>query len=186
MSVSLPVLGPTLETARLILRPPQPEDFDGWAAMMADEEVARFIGGAMSRPVAWRTMAMMTGHWPLRGYSLFSVIEKESGDWIGRVGPWMPEGWPGTEVGWGLARAAWGKGYAFEAATAAIDWAFDALGWTEVIHSIDPANAPSIAVAKRLGSRLLRSEHLPPPLEHIKADIYGQTREEWRARRASG
>ena len=109
MAISSSVLGPTLETQRLILRPPQPEDFEGWAAMMADEEVARFIGGAMPRSTAWRTMAMMTGHWVLRGYSMFSVIEKESGNWIGRIGPWNPEGWPGTVVGWGLTRAAQGR-----------------------------------------------------------------------------
>ena len=45
------------------------------------------------------------------------------------MGPWSPEGWPGTEVGWSFLREAGGKGYATEAATAAIDWAFDALGW---------------------------------------------------------
>ena len=33
---------------------------------------------------------------------MFSVIEKDSGRWIGRIGPWQPEGWPGTEVGWSL------------------------------------------------------------------------------------
>ena len=72
---------------------------------------------------------------------MFSVIEKASGRWVGRLGPWQPEGWPGTEVGWGLARDAWGKGYATEGAAAAIDWAFDALGWDDVIHCIDPGNA---------------------------------------------
>lgn len=186
MSTPSPVLGPALETQRLILRPPQPEDLEGWVTLMADEENARFIGGVMSRPMVWRTMAMMTGHWVLKGFSMFSVIEKDSGDWIGRIGPWMPEGWPGTEVGWSLVRAAQGKGYAVEAATASIDWAFDVLGWTEVIHCIDPANSASAAVAKRLGSRLLRSVPLPPPLQDTQADIYGQTREEWRTRRAGG
>ena len=92
MSVSLPVLGPTLETARLILRPPQPEDFEGWAAMMADEEVARFIGGAISPPVAWRTLAMMTGHWAFGGFSLVSGVEKGRGGWVGRLGSGVARG----------------------------------------------------------------------------------------------
>ena len=43
------MLGPTLETDRLILRPPEIADLDGWAEMMADEETARFVGGAMPR-----------------------------------------------------------------------------------------------------------------------------------------
>ena len=29
------------------------------------------------------------------GYAMFSVIEKETGRWVGRVGPWTPADWPG-------------------------------------------------------------------------------------------
>src|SRR3712207_2646696 len=122
------MLGPALETARLILRPPEERDLDGFAEMMADEEAARFVGGVQARAGAWRGMAAMAGSWALRGYGMFSVVEKESGLWVGRLGPWRPEGWPGPEVGWGLVRSAWGKGYATEGAAASIDWAFEALG----------------------------------------------------------
>ena len=175
-------LGPTLETERLILRPPVAADFDAWAAFAGDEEAARFLGGAQPRPVAWRGMCTMTGAWTVRGFSMFSVVEKASGRWVGRLGPWAPEGWPGTEVGWGIAREHWGKGYAPEGAAAAIDWAFDHLGWTEVIHCIDPGNINSQNVARRLGSSILRHAVLPPPLND-SVDVWGQTREQWRARR---
>ena len=177
------MLGPTLETARLILRPPEERDLDGFAEMMADEEAARFVGGQCGRAGAWRGMAAMAGSWALRGYGMFSVIEKASGRWVGRLGPWQPEGWPGAEVGWGLTRSAWGKGYATEGAAAAIGWAFDSLGWEDVIHCIAPANAPSIRVAERLGSARRASAWLPPPFDNEPVDIWGQTRDEWRARR---
>jgi RimJ/RimL family protein N-acetyltransferase len=170
-----------LETDRLILRPPLEADLDGFAALMADEESARFIGGVQARSTAWRGMASLAGSWVLKGFGMFSVIERGSGQWIGRIGPWSPEGWPGTEVGWGLLRAHWGKGYAAEAAVASIDWAFDALGWTEVIHTIAADNAPSKALAARLGSRYLRMGRLPPPLD-LDLEVWGQSREEWRAR----
>ena len=176
------IAGPVIETERLILRPPKVEDYEPWAASMTDEEVMRFVGGVKSKPLAWRAIATICGSWVLRGFGMFSVLEKESGSWIGYSGPWMPEGWPGTEVGWIYTRAAWGKGYATEAATAAIDWAFDELGWSEVIHCINPENVKSSAVARRLGSKRLRSEKLPAPLDEIANDIYGQTRDEWRAR----
>jgi RimJ/RimL family protein N-acetyltransferase len=175
--------GPVLETERLILRPPLAEDFEPWAAFAADEEAARFLGGAQGRSGAWRALCTMAGAWTIRGFSMFSVIEKASGRWVGRLGPWQPEEWPGTEVGWGIVRDAWGRGYATEGATAAIDFAFDVLGWTEVIHSIDFGNASSQAVARRLGSTILRQARLPPPFEEIDLDIWGQTREQWRARR---
>ena len=177
-------LGPTLETARLILRPPTPEDFEGWAAFAADEEINRFLGGAQPREVAWRMMCTMTGAWVVRGFSMFSIIEKESGRWVGRLGPWQPEGWPGTEVGYAFHQDAHGRGYGTEACVAAIDWAFDTLGWTEVIHCISPENFASQNVAKRLGSRNLGPARLPPPLDAHAIDLWGQTREEWRARRA--
>jgi RimJ/RimL family protein N-acetyltransferase len=165
-------------------------DFDGFAAMAQEEETMRFIGGVAARDAAWRVMAMLAGAWPLLGYSMFSVIEKESGRWIGRLGPWRPGGreggWPGDEVGWGLTASAQGKGYAVEGATVAIDWAFDTLGWDRVIHCIDERNTPSIRLAERLGSRLQRTGvPLPAPFSTVVVDIYGQTKDEWRARRAA-
>src|SRR3954468_24088358 len=120
---------PTLETERLILRMPLAQDFEPWCAMMADEEVARFIGGVAQPPVVWRQLCTIRGAWDLFGHSMFSVVEKSTGRWIGRLGPWTPADWPGTEVGWGLAREAQGKGYATEGAAAAMDWAFENLGW---------------------------------------------------------
>ena len=175
------MLGPTLETERLLLRPPVEEDLDGWAELMADDS-SRFIGGPVARPAAWRGMATMAGHWALRGFGMFSVVEKSSGRWIGRLGPWLPDDWPGTEVGWGLLRSACGKGYATEGAAAAMDWAFDELGWDEVIHCIDPENVGSIHVAQRLGSTNRGPGILPPPFESLNVDIWGQTRSEWRRR----
>lgn len=168
-----------IETKRLLLRVPVQGDLDGWAELLGDEQSARFIGGPVPRAAAWRSMATMTGSWTLKGFGMFSVVEKASGACIGRLGPWQPEGWPGTEVGWGLARTAWGKGYATEGAAAALDWAFGQLGWTEVIHCIDAQNLASVAVARRLGSSYRQSTTLPAPFQALEVDVWGQSREEW-------
>jgi RimJ/RimL family protein N-acetyltransferase len=176
------MLGPTLETARLILRPPTAADFPAYAEFMADEEAARHLGGAQLRTVAWRGFATIVGAWSLNGFSMFSIIEKETGRWVGRGGPWQPEGWPGTEVGWGIIPSAQRRGYAKEAATCAIDWAFDTLGWREVLHCIGPDNQGSIALALSLGSGL-RATGVQAPAPIVATwDLYGQTREAWRAR----
>lgn len=179
--------GPTLTTARLILRPPQHEDFDGFAAMAQEEETMRFIGGVAPRDAAWRGMASLAGSWALLGYGMFSVLRRDTGEWVGRLGPWRPGGkqgnWPGDEVGWGLRASAMGQGYALEGATAAIEWAFDSLGWDHVIHCIDKNNAASIALARRLGSQLEREAHrLAPPFEEHVVDLYGQSKTAWKAR----
>ena len=172
----------TLETERLILRVPSLDDLDRWAEMTADATAARFIGGVQPRPVVWRMILQMIGAWHATGISMFSVIEKARGVWIGRVGPWQPLGWPGTEVGWGLHPDAWGRGFALEAAIASMNYAFESLQWSEVIHCINPENAASRAVAQRLGARLLRQARLPAPFEHEFVDVWGQSREEWRSR----
>ena len=175
--------GATLETARLILRPPVKEDLDGWAAMMADEETARFIGGVQPRSTCWRALMSMGGSWALHGFGMFSVLERDTGAWVGRLGPWQPEGWPGTEIGYGLIRSTWGKGYAVEGTSAAIDWAIAHLGWTDIIHCIDEQNLASQAVAKRLGSALRGKGKMPAPFENETTQLWGQTAAEWKARR---
>ena len=171
-----------IETPRLILRPPIAADFEPWAQLGADEDVMRTLGGVQARPVAWRSFLFVVGGWQILGFSPFSVIEKSSGRWIGRVGPLYPEGWPAREVGWTLARSAWGKGYATEAATAAIDFAFSQLGWDEVVHCIDDNNAASQRVAMRLGARRLREARLPLPFDRPVV-LWGQGRDAWAAHR---
>ena len=174
--------GPVLETERLILRPIALEDFPRWAEMMADPEAAKFLGGVQPEAVAWRGFMTMAGAWSLTGVSMFSVIGRDTGLWLGRIGPWNPHEWPGTEVGWGLHPDAQGRGYGVEAAIATIDYAFDVLGWADVIHCIAPGNTPSQRLAARLGSRNLGPTRLPPPLDELTIDRWGQSREEWRAR----
>jgi RimJ/RimL family protein N-acetyltransferase len=174
---------PHLETERLVLRPPRAEDFDAWAINMADPEASRFIGGPQSRNAAWRGFACMVGSWSLNGFGMFSVIERDSGQWIGRIGPWQPEGWPGTEVGWALAREWWGRGYALEATVTAMDWAFDVLCWQEVIHCIAPDNSASQRLARRLGARVRERRRMPEPLDDWEVDIWVQDRARWQTNR---
>jgi RimJ/RimL family protein N-acetyltransferase len=178
--------GPVLETRRLILRVPSREDFDAFAAMNTDAETMRFIGGTLPRAASWRKFLQMPGAWLLQGYAMFSVIEKSSGRWLGQLGPWQPEGWPGTEIGWGLAREAQGQGYATEAGEAAMAWAFEYLGWDEVIHSIHPDNVASQKLALRLGATNRGPGKLPAPFENEPIEIWAQTRAQWQARRAAG
>jgi RimJ/RimL family protein N-acetyltransferase len=174
--------GPVLETARLRLRPPVPEDFEPWAAFMADEGASRFIGGPLPRTTARRGFMAMAGSWSLRGFGMFSVIEKASGRWIGRVGPLRPEGWPGPEIGWALVRDAWGQGFAEEAAAATMSRSFSAVGWLEVIHLSDPANEPTRRLASRLGSARRGMVRLPAPYSATDLEVWGQDRATRQAR----
>ncbi len=68
-----------LQTPRLLLRPPLEADLDGWAGFDGDERATRFFAGPRSRAQAWSEMATAAGMWALRGYGLFSVIERDTG-----------------------------------------------------------------------------------------------------------
>lgn len=172
-----------LFTDRLILRAAAAEDFEPWAAFHADEATMRFLGGVQPRSVAWRGLCTMAGAWSIRGFAMFSLVERGTGRWIGRVGPWQPEDWPGTEIAWGVLPEFAGRGFAHEAAVAAIDYAVDILGWSDVMHTIAPGNAASIALARKLGATNRGPTQLPPPHGVNPIDDWGQSAAEWRARR---
>lgn len=169
-------LGPTLETKRLILRPPQAEDFAAYAHLYTDQEVVRYLGGIRDEAQAWRAFASVTGSWVLRGFGFFFLFEKASGQFVGSIGTQFPHGWPGREVGWVIARKHWRKGYGKEAVQAVLTYAFETLESEEVIHIIHPDNLPSQALAASIGSRHLRTIHHLPGFGDVTNQVWGQVR----------
>jgi RimJ/RimL family protein N-acetyltransferase len=151
-SCLLPI--PQLTTDRLLLRGFRPEDFEPYAEMMADPEVSRHLmdGRPLTRVEAWRQLAMFAGHWVLRGYGLWAVEERATGEFLGRIGCLNPEGFPAFEIAYTLAPWAWGKGYAREGAAAVLRYARETLRRTEITSIIRPANVASIRVALSLGA----------------------------------
>jgi len=147
---------PELSTERLLMRGWREEDFEPWAAVLGDPLVARGLGQDAGMPPieAWRDMALMAGHWALKGYGNWVLEERDSGELVGRAGLYYPPDWPEIEVGWTVAREHWGKGYAAEAGRAAAGWAAEQLGLRHIVSLIHPANEQSIRVAQKLGEKL--------------------------------
>jgi RimJ/RimL family protein N-acetyltransferase len=174
---------PRLETERLLMREFRETDLDAWAAIMGDPDVARYVAPApMNRDEAWRSMAASLGHWHLRGYGTWAVERRSDSAMIGRVGMINPEGWPGLEIGWTLGKAHWGRGYATEAAAATMRYAFLTQPVDRLISNIDPENAPSQAVAVRLGETRGERIALKVAGKDYPVDIWAITRGEWQRR----
>ena len=143
---------PTLETERLILREWRDSDVTNFAKFKMNQEAARFVMPCETVAEAWRSMAYFAGHWLLRGFGNWSVERKDTGEHIGYCGNYYPMEWPEPEIGWCIYPEHQGKGYATEAAAASLNYAYEKLGWKTAMSLIAKDNAPSIALATRLGA----------------------------------
>jgi RimJ/RimL family protein N-acetyltransferase len=156
-----------LETDRLLLRAPVPDDADALASMYGDPEVMRFVGDGrtLTRADTERSVKRMIDRWEADGFGLFTTVRKDDDEIIGRVGllVWNTETWEPTtradatnvpsevEVGYTLGKPFWGQGYATEAAGAVRDYALDELAAERLIALIIHGNTASENVARKLG-----------------------------------
>jgi RimJ/RimL family protein N-acetyltransferase len=173
---------PTLTTERLLLRPFVEDDVAPYFALLQDPDVTRYVGDRRVPTLqeTSRSVAALIGHWELRGYGQWAIVERDGEELVGRTGIINPVDWPGPEVGYLLGKRWWSMGYATEAAAAAMAWGFEAIGFERLISLIDPANTASVAVAQRLGERFAGETEL---WEH-RVLVYGIDRVDWEARQS--
>lgn len=143
---------PRLVSERLMLISAADPEFDANAAFLAPG-APRFINAAQDPDSLWWSIASIIGHWHLRGYGLFAVVDPQTGQTVGLVGPWFPKGWPEPELSWHLMEPGRGKGYASEAAQCVLDWLFSEAGWETIVSYVPEENDASIALARRVGAR---------------------------------
>lgn len=173
---------PTLETARLRLTALGARHFEEYAAMLADPDSTRWVGDGqpLDRTNAWRSLAMLLGHWQLRGYGMWALELKDSGEFVGRAGLMYPEGWPDTELGWMLKPGHRHHGYATEAGHAVLQFAWQQLHLPRVISLIRVGNDASDRVAERLGGEHIKDMEFYGSDNHVFA-YYPPLRESRRA-----
>jgi ribosomal-protein-alanine N-acetyltransferase len=148
--MTAPAAIPVVQTERLRLRAPRLEDFPAFAAFRASPRTA-YVGGPQSRAAAFTGFSALLGHWALRGYGRWIVADRATDAPLGVVGPFYPVDWPEPEIAWSVFDAAEGRGIAYEAAFAARAWAYATLGWSTAVSCVDPDNARSVALARRMG-----------------------------------
>jgi RimJ/RimL family protein N-acetyltransferase len=157
---------PTLETARLILRPLAEDDLDALVALHAE---ASFWWYPLRRGMTFdETRAFIDR--VLRLYEsdiagMSAAVVRETGElagWLGLAVPhFLPEILPAVEVGWRLGERFRGRGYATEGAAAAIRYGFEVIGLDRVVSIFEPANVASGRVMEKLGFEFGRETRDP-------------------------
>jgi len=141
-------------TDRLIMRQWRKADRPPFAKLNADPRVMQYFPDLLNKKMSDAMVDRLSDHIAQRGWGLWALEEKQSGDFIGFVGLHVPvvvlPFSPCVEIGWRLARDYWGKGYAIEAAKAALNFGFDQVNLDEVVSYTPVNNLRSRAVMLRL------------------------------------
>lgn len=156
-----------VETERLFLRTPTPEDAGAMHALFADPVV---MHGLNRKPVSGlaESRAMIEGGmdlWRSDGVGPFVLETAANRQVVGWAGVmifdtrgWTPSTWTSAgphaqpELGWALMQTHWGFGYATEAAAAIRDWAYGCRAIDLLVSLISPDNVRSQRVAERIGA----------------------------------
>lgn len=149
---------PCLETERLLFQAPCREDFEEFAAMWADPDVARYTCGTPETPqAAWGRLLRYRGVWGVMGFGFWSVRDKQTGRFVGTVGfhdahrDVTPSVMGVPEAGWVLASWCHGKGFATEGVSAACRWLDTHTPYRRSVCLVSPRNTPSIRIAEKHG-----------------------------------
>lgn len=142
---------PVIETQRLVLRGPEPDDYPNFKATFASYR-SRFMGGPLNAYETWMLYAAEIGHWNIRGFGMWMIHNREDERTLGMAGGWFPAAWPEREIAWIIWPQEAGRGYALEATHAVRGHLYDHMGWSEAVSYIDPKNLDSIRLAERLGA----------------------------------
>ncbi len=176
-----------LNSSRLLLRQWRPEDQTIFARMNKDTDVMRYYPTCLTTLQSNKLAQKLAVLIEKRGWGLWALELKESGEFIGFTGLHKPEADlpfnPCVEIGWRLAKMYWGKGYATEAAQIALEFAFNKLGLSEVVSFTSKQNSRSSSVMQRLNMINTQQDFQHPDIEegqplreHV---LYKITRQQW-------
>ena len=179
----------TAETPRLRLRDWREEDIEPFIRHTNTESVMRWLGGAKSPDFVTSVVRDRFMRWQEElGFTFWVVERKEDGALLGFCGLKRADAKPSTvlgevEIGWRLREDAWGQGYAKEAATAALDFAFDEAGAERVVALTVEGNASSWGLMRRLGMQRREDlDYVDPdwPESMNPVIVYELERSRWR------
>jgi ribosomal-protein-alanine N-acetyltransferase len=144
---------PTVQTARLTLRPFAAADAVPLHRILSEEGVLRYFPGPQPPDLARveRLIERQLRHWEEHDHGWWAVESRASGQLIGWNGlQYLPDT-DEVEIGYLLAKNQWGQGLAVEGGLVGLRYGFAELGLERIIAVVHVENSASMRVAEKLG-----------------------------------
>lgn len=171
---------PIIETARLYLRSFTPTDLDDYHTQIyGDADVTRYLpGGApRSRERTNEVLEFAMRHGQEHGFTLWAVINKTDGRFVGHCGLVYLRDSPEVEVAYALGKIWWGQRMAAEAAAACLRYGFE-IGELEYILALAvPENTASQRVMQKIG---MQHQGVTTQYYNTSLVLYRQERNLWK------
>ncbi|PHR27203.1 MAG: GNAT family N-acetyltransferase [Fluviicola sp.] len=169
------------ETERLLFRKVTWDDFDAWTKLFVSDDVAIFLG--LDPKLSVKELTQKWFDKTLDRYdknlgSMNALIDKKSKRLIGQSGLLVQtiEDEQRLEVSYSILPEFWRQGFAYEAANACKNYAFEK-EWSEnLVSVIEPANIGSERVAVKNGMTL---EKTIVELHNAPFNVFSIQREHW-------
>ena len=148
-----------LTTKRLNLRRLTPSDAEFILVLLNDPAFLRFIGDKAVRSADDARQYILDGpvaSYQRNGFGLWLVELKDFGVPVGMCGLLKRESLPDVDIGFAFLPAYRSRGYAFESASAVLDYARKEFGLKRIVAITNPDNAGSIRVLEKIGMRFER------------------------------
>ena len=143
-----------IETDRLILRRLSTNDAEFILGLLNQPSFIDFIGDRGVRTLEDASRYILQGaiaSYERFGFGLYLTLQKESEIPIGICGLVKRETLKDADVGFAFLPQYWSKGYAFESASAVMDYAKNTLGLKRILGITTPNNQGSIRILEKIG-----------------------------------
>ncbi len=142
-----------LETDRCLIRETTPEDVDEFYHIYSDPAITRYMEGLY--PDVEEEKAYVREYiekvYTFFGFGVWTVVERQSGQIIGRAGISYREGFDDPELGFIIGVPWQHRGYAREVCEAILAYAWRVLEFAQVQALVEPGNVRSLELCGKLG-----------------------------------
>lgn len=153
-----PYMAALFETERMRCRRWMRKDFDALFAVYSDREAMRWVGDGepITESGCKKWFEVTHANYAKRGYGMFSLESRASGEVMGFCGLVHPGGQTEPEVKYAFLKSHWGMGLASEAVPALLEYGARQHGLARVIATVAPANLASQRVLQKSGMHLVQ------------------------------